>query len=252
MIATLHGRGKLSSRVAPHLDVLVTGATGFAGTNVARVLVADGYRVRVLARPASSLRALEGCGVEVVRGDTLEPDSVAAAIAGCGRAGVERVICTSSVGTLGLPREGRPGTETTPVSFDHMIGPYQRSKFLAERVAEEYAARGLPVVIVNPAAPRGPMGRQTHRLWHRLLRRSASESATLCHGDGSDGQGDRRRRSFVLPILSTSVGAAWFNLSALRTNAVAVRSQSYLVSSAMRHFENVRAECRFREGRTQR
>lgn len=67
------------------MDVLVTGATGFVGANVARVLVSDGYRVRVLARQASSLRALEGCRVEVVRGDILEPASVAAAIAGCAR-----------------------------------------------------------------------------------------------------------------------------------------------------------------------
>src|SRR3989442_899803 len=67
------------------MDVLVTGATGFVGANVARLLVADGYRVRVLARPASSLRALEGCPVELRRGDALEPDSVARAITGCAR-----------------------------------------------------------------------------------------------------------------------------------------------------------------------
>src|SRR6266446_883360 len=83
MIATPRGRSKLSSGVAPHMDVLVTGATGFVGANVARVLVADGYRVRVLARPASSLRALEGCPVEVRRGDALEPHAVAQAITGC-------------------------------------------------------------------------------------------------------------------------------------------------------------------------
>ena len=56
------------------MDVLVTGGTGFVGANVARLLVAEGYRVRVLARPASSLRALEGCPVEVWHGDVLEPD----------------------------------------------------------------------------------------------------------------------------------------------------------------------------------
>ncbi len=65
------------------MNVLVTGATGFVGANVARLLVAEGYRVRILARPASSLTALEGCAVEVVRGDILEPDSVARAIQGC-------------------------------------------------------------------------------------------------------------------------------------------------------------------------
>jgi dihydroflavonol-4-reductase len=173
------------------MNVLVTGATGFVGANVARLLVAEGYRVRALARPTSSLRALEGCAVEVVRGDILEPGSVTRAIKGCAQvfhvagdyrlwakdpgkiyrnnvdgtrmmleacaqAGVERVTYTSSVGTVGLPRDGGLGTEATPVSLRDMIGLYKRSKFLAERVAEEYAARGLPVVIVNPSNPIGP------------------------------------------------------------------------------------------------
>ena len=173
------------------MDVLVTGATGFVGANVARLLLADRYRVRALARPASSLRALEGCRVEIFRGDILDPDALAPAVRGCGlvfhvaadyrlwaknpaeiyrnnvdgtrtvleacaRAGVERVVYTSSVGILGLPKGGGPATETTPVSLADMIGHYKRSKFLAERVAEEYAARGLPVVIVNPSNPIGP------------------------------------------------------------------------------------------------
>src|SRR5262245_49735992 len=172
------------------MTVLVTGATGFVGANVARRLVADGYRVRVLARPASSLRALEGCPVEIRRGDIREPASVVSAVKGCaqvyhvaadyrlwardpreiygnnvdgtravleacGQAGVERVVYTSSVGTLGRPRDGGPGTESTPVRLEDMIGAYKRSKFMAERVAEEYAARGLPVVIVNPSNPIG-------------------------------------------------------------------------------------------------
>ena len=173
------------------MKVLVTGATGFVGANVARLLVAEGYRVRVLARPASSLKALDGCAVEVVRGDICDAASVADATQGCAqvfhvaadyrlwatdpseiyrsnvdgtrtvleacsRARVERVVYTSSVGTLGLPRDGRAGTETMPVRLEDMIGAYKRSKFLAERVAEEYAARGLPVVIVNPSNPIGP------------------------------------------------------------------------------------------------
>ena len=131
------------------MDVLVTGATGLVGANVARLLVADGYRVRVLARPASSLRALEGCPVEVRRGDVLKPTSVAQAIAGCARvfhvagdyrlwapnpddiyrnnvdgtrtvleacarARVERVVYTSSVATLGLPRTAGPAPRPRP------------------------------------------------------------------------------------------------------------------------------------------
>ncbi len=173
------------------MDVLVTGATGFVGANLARLLVADGYRVRVLARPASGLQALAGCRVEIFRGDILDPDALAPALERCSivfhvaadyrlwardpreiyrnnvdgtrtvfeaceRAGVGRVVYTSSVGTLGLPKDGGPGTETTPVALEDMIGHYKRSKFLAERVAEEFAARGLPMVIVNPSNPIGP------------------------------------------------------------------------------------------------
>jgi dihydroflavonol-4-reductase len=173
------------------VDVLVTGATGFVGANLVRALLADGRHVRVLVRRTSNLSALTGCPVEVVAGDLLDQDSVTQAAMGCrlafhvaadyrlwapdprvlyrnnvdgtrnvleacAQAGVERVVYTSSVGTLGLPRDGRPGTETTSVSLRDMIGPYKRSKFLAERVAEEYAARGLSVVIVNPSNPIGP------------------------------------------------------------------------------------------------
>lgn len=173
------------------MDGLVTGGSGFVGANVVRTLLTDGCRVRVLVRPTSDLKALTGCPVEVVYGDLLEPDSLTRAVAGCRRvfhvaadyrlwapdpaalyranvdgtrnvleacmrAGVERVVYTSSVGTLGILRDRQPGTETTPVSLEDMIGHYKRSKFLAERVAEHYAARGLPVVIVNPTNPIGP------------------------------------------------------------------------------------------------
>src|SRR5439155_27144496 len=134
------------------------GAPGLLGANVAGLLVAEGYRDRLLARPASSLRALEGCPVELRGGDALEPDSVARAITGCARvfhvagdyrlwapnpgeiyrnnvdgtrtvleacarARVDRVVYTSSIGTLGLPKAGGPATETTPVSPDARIGP---------------------------------------------------------------------------------------------------------------------------------
>jgi len=71
-------------------------------------------------------------------------------------AGVEKVVYTSSVGTLGNPGDGRPGDETTPVSFADMVGDYKKSKFLAERAAEEFLPKGLPLVIVNPSTPVGP------------------------------------------------------------------------------------------------
>jgi dihydroflavonol-4-reductase len=171
--------------------VLVTGGTGFVGANVVRELVALGAAVRVLARPGSDRRALEGLAVEVVEGDLLDRASLARAVRGvatvyhvaadyrlwarhpmelhrvnvdgtramlevAGEAGVKRVVYTSTVGALGIPPDGTPGTEDTPVSLADMVGPYKASKFLGERVAVELAGRGLPVVIVNPSAPVGP------------------------------------------------------------------------------------------------
>ena len=170
---------------------LVTGGTGFVGANLVRELLADGDRVRVLARPGGDRRALTGCEVEIVEGDLLDPASVRHAAAGmervyhvaadyrlwapdpsalfranvdgtrhvleaAARAGAARIVYTSTVGALGIPKDGRPGDETTPVSLADMVGPYKASKFVAEEVAREIAARGAPVVIVNPSAPVGP------------------------------------------------------------------------------------------------
>jgi dihydroflavonol-4-reductase len=166
--------------------VLVTGASGFLGWHVARLLEERGYRVRALARPESRVTGLDA---EIASGDLREPDSLSRAMAGCGlafhvaadyrlwarkpaelyqsnvdgtrnlleaarRAGVERVVYTSTVGTIGIP-QGSLGDEQTPVSLADMAGAYKRTKFLAEQVALKYAATGLPVVIVNPTAPVG-------------------------------------------------------------------------------------------------
>lgn len=166
--------------------VLVTGASGFLGWHVARLLGERGYRVRALARPASRVIGLEA---EIVTGDLRDPDSLNRALKGCGvafhvaadyrlwarkpgelyesnvegtrnllqaarRAGVERIVYTSSVGTIGIPEESL-GDEQTPVSLEDMAGTYKRTKFLAEQVALEFAATGFPVVIVNPTAPVG-------------------------------------------------------------------------------------------------
>jgi dihydroflavonol-4-reductase len=165
---------------------LVTGASGFLGWHVARLLAERGHRVRALCRPTSQLRELD---VERVAGDLRDPDSLGRAVVGCelvfhvaadyrlwskdpaelyssnvegtrnvldaaARAGVERVVYTSTVGCIGMP-EGRTGDEQTPVSIADMAGHYKRSKWLAEQVALEKAAAGLPVVIVNPTAPVG-------------------------------------------------------------------------------------------------
>jgi dihydroflavonol-4-reductase len=170
---------------------VVTGGTGFVGAAVVRRLVAAGHRVRVLARPSSDRRLLAGLPVEIVDGDLTEAASLRGILKGCGflfhvaafyslwardrrlfydinlegtrrilqaaaEAGVSRVVYTSTVGALGIPRGGGAGTEDTPVSLTDMVGDYKRSKFLAEEVARGFAQQGLPVVIVNPSAPVGP------------------------------------------------------------------------------------------------
>jgi dihydroflavonol-4-reductase len=166
--------------------VLVTGASGFLGWHVARVLLERGYAVRALVRPGSRVNELD---VEVSTGDLCDAASLERASSGCGlvyhvaadyrlwtrnpddlyrsnvegtrnllqaarNAGVERVVYTSTVGCIGIPRGGI-GDEDTPVALEDMVGHYKRSKFLAERVALEFARGGLPVVIVNPTAPVG-------------------------------------------------------------------------------------------------
>src|SRR5438128_3959435 len=172
-------------------DALVTGGTGFVGAKVVRELLAQRRRVRVLARPRGDRRALAGLDVEICEGDLLDPASVQRAVKGvdvvfhvaadyrlwapdseelhrinvggtravleaAGAAGVSRVVYTSTVGALGIPEDGVPGTGETPVSLRDMIGPYKASKFLAEQVALGFAHQGLPVVVVNPSAPVGP------------------------------------------------------------------------------------------------
>jgi dihydroflavonol-4-reductase len=90
---------------------------------------------------------------EIYRNNVTGTENVLEAALGTG---VDRVVHTSSVGALGHTPDGSPANEDTPVSLDRMIGHYKRSKFLAERKAEEFAARGLHVVIVNPSTPIGP------------------------------------------------------------------------------------------------
>jgi dihydroflavonol-4-reductase len=166
---------------------LVTGATGFVGWHVARKLLDRGDRVRVLVRDPARLKELDDA--EPVQGDLRDPQSLAQAVEGCGvvyhvaadyrlwmrdpqemfrsnvegtrnlldaarRKGIDRVVYTSTVGCIGIPKDGI-GDEQTPVGIEDMQGPYKRSKFLAEKVALEFAAEGFPVVIVNPTAPVG-------------------------------------------------------------------------------------------------
>ena len=173
------------------MTTLVTGATGFVGSHVARQLVASGQSVRVLVRASSNLRLLEDIAAERVEGDLRDAASIDRAmrgvrrvfhvaadyrlwtrhpeelyesnvegtrrlIAATQRAGVERVVYTSTVATIAVPQHGALPNETTQAEIGEMIGHYKRSKFLAEQVAVEAAKAGAPVVIVNPTAPVGP------------------------------------------------------------------------------------------------
>ena len=172
------------------MKALVTGGTGFVGCHLVRSLLARGARVRCLVRPSSRLDNLDGLDVELARGDLRRRESLDAAVEGCdavfhcaadyrlyarrpaelyatnvegtenvlaaaAAAGVERVVYTSTVGALALLPGGRPADETAPVALADMVGHYKRSKFQAERVAEAWVERGLPVVIVNPSTPVG-------------------------------------------------------------------------------------------------
>lgn len=165
---------------------LVTGATGFVGWHVARLLEERGHKVRALVRPSARLRELDA---EPVIGDLRDPSSLEKAAAGCGvvfhvaadyrlwvkdsnelygsnvdgtrnllnaarGAGVERFVHTSTVGCIGVP-PGGVGDENHPVSIHEMSGSYKRSKYMAEQVALQFAASGFPVVVVNPTAPVG-------------------------------------------------------------------------------------------------
>jgi len=174
------------------MKTFVTGATGFIGASIVRELLQDGREVRALVRKGSDTSNLSGLDVELWQGDLRDHAGLKQALQGCDvlyhaaadyrlwtrdpaemyRINVEgttaileaaldnsltRVVYTSSVGTLGNPGDGTPGSEDTPVTLADMVGHYKKSKFLAEREADKFVARGLPLVIVNPSTPVGPL-----------------------------------------------------------------------------------------------
>lgn len=177
------------------MQCFVTGASGFIGANLVHELIVRGHRVRALLRTTSDLRGLAGADFERVEGDVSDRAKLVTAMRGCdwcfhvaasyhlwlqdyapmyaanvegtrnvievaAQAGCSRIVYTSTVGCIGLPKAENgqviPTDEITPVSEAQMSNHYKRSKWQAEVVARELAAKGLPVVIVNPSAPVGP------------------------------------------------------------------------------------------------
>ena len=172
------------------MRTFVTGGTGFVGGAVVKRLIEAGHEVRALVRPGADTRQLTGLPVEQVSGDLRDSRSLQTGMAGCRwvfhvaalysywgcrwndyldsnvegtrrvleaarESGVERVVYTSSVSAVGFHRDGSPANEDTHATLADRIGPYQRSKFLAEMVALDYARHGTPVVVVNPSSPVG-------------------------------------------------------------------------------------------------
>jgi dihydroflavonol-4-reductase len=166
--------------------VFVTGATGFVGSHVARAVAAGGADLRLLVRPGSRAENIDALPGERVTGDLREPAFLIKALSGCeaafhvaadyrlwcrdpqqmhranvegtralieaaAKAGLRRVVFTSSVATMGFTGNGESANEDSPVSLASMIGPYKRSKFMAEQIA----LQAPNVVVVNPTTPVG-------------------------------------------------------------------------------------------------
>jgi dihydroflavonol-4-reductase len=174
------------------MKTLITGANGFVGSAVMQQALAAGHDVRILIRPQCDRQNLDGKSVEIFEGDLRDKNSLQNVVKDCDilfhvaadyrlwipdpdvmyqcnvvgtrnlmlsaiDAGINKIIYTSSVATLGLNLNGSPANEDTPATLADMIGHYKRSKFLAEEeVKKLIKEKGLPAVIVNPSTPIGP------------------------------------------------------------------------------------------------
>lgn len=174
------------------MKTLVTGANGFIGSAVVRLLLEKGQDVRVLVRPESDKRNFGGLELDIIEGDLNNIEALKRAVDGCSslyhlaadyrlwipnpenmyktnvdatrnlmlaasEANLDKIVYTSSVATLGLNDDGTPADESTPVSIDDMTGHYKRSKYLAEKeVKKLIEERSIPITIVNPSTPVGP------------------------------------------------------------------------------------------------
>ncbi|WP_263385331.1 hopanoid-associated sugar epimerase [Granulicella arctica] len=173
------------------MRIFITGATGFVGGHVARVLAAQGTTLRLLTRRTSSTGSLAGIDADLVIGDLRQAEGLRSALGDCDalihvaadyrlwvrdpqemyaanvngtrellriaqEVGVKRVVYTSSVATMGFKTDGTIVDEVTPVGLADMIGHYKRSKYLAEQEAVQAARAGQHIVILNPTTPIGP------------------------------------------------------------------------------------------------
>lgn len=185
------------------MKVLVTGATGFIGFHVGKLLVEKGFHVRALVRNEWDASFLEDAGMELVAGDIRDIDTIYNAMRGCRQLyhlaadnrlwvpdpktmydinvhgtrnvlhaalmlSVEKVVYSGTAGTL-APGDGTLCTEDTPVDIRQMAGHHKTTRFIAEREAEGFRKKGLPVVIVNPATPIGPMDRKPTRIGRTIV-----------------------------------------------------------------------------------
>ena len=173
------------------MTTLVTGATGFLGSAIARELLRDGRKIKLLVRENADNRNIEGLDAEVVTGDLRDKESLKSALKGCSKLyhaaayyslwdkdkkliydinvegtqniletaldlGIEKVVYTSTVGCIGLSKDRTPTNENSPMDLSTLSNDYKLSKFQAEKIALKMHGKGLSIVIVNPSTPIGP------------------------------------------------------------------------------------------------